>query len=69
MAAKIIIVALLAAIICSLLAAGFFLVRDPSRSRRMVWALTLRVALSIALIVFLVVGYLTGWIHPHGLGG
>ncbi|MDE2148548.1 MAG: DUF2909 domain-containing protein [Gammaproteobacteria bacterium] len=69
MAAKIVVLVLLAGIVAALLSAGVFLVKDPSRSRRMVWALTLRVALSIALIAFLAVAYLAGWIHPHGLGG
>ena len=69
MLAKIIIVVLLLAIVASLLSAGFFLVKDSAGSRRMVKALTLRVGLSIALLLFLIVAFLAGWIHPHGVGG
>lgn len=65
---KIIIVVFLLAIVASLFSGLFFLLNDRSDSRRLVRALTLRVALSIGLIAFMALAYLMGWIHPHGLG-
>lgn len=65
---KLIIVAFLIAIIVSLFSGLFFLLNDRSDSKRLVRALTLRVALSIGLIAFFVLAYLLGWIHPHGVG-
>jgi hypothetical protein len=38
---------------------------DPSRSERMVKALTVRVTLSVSLFALLLVGYHFGWITPH----
>jgi hypothetical protein len=32
-------------------------------------ALTIRVGLSIAFALFLILSYFMGWIHPHGVGG
>jgi Protein of unknown function (DUF2909). len=69
MIAKIIIILLLIGIVASLFTGLFFLLRDPSSSRRTVWALTLRVGLSITLLIFLAIAYTEGWIHPHGVGG
>ena len=63
----------LLAIIASLGAAWFFILRggsassDRQRSRRMAWALTLRIALSIALFVCLLTAWKLGYIQPHGL--
>ncbi len=36
------------------------------RSLRMAQALTVRIALSVALFALLLVGYHFGWIQPHG---
>lgn len=69
MLAKIIIVLFLIAIVIALFSGLFFLLHDRNDSKRLVNALTLRVALSIGLIAFLVISYLLGWIHPHGVGG
>ena len=66
---KIIIVVLLLAIIASLFTSLFFMMKDESRSPRMVTALKLRVGLSILLILFLVFSYSQGWIAPHGVLG
>ena len=38
----------------------------PERSLRMAQALTVRIALSVALFALLLVGYHFGWIQPHG---
>jgi hypothetical protein len=61
---KLLVLALLLAIVVSLGSGLVFLYRDPSGSPRLLNALKLRVALSIALIVLLVVGYHLGWIGP-----
>jgi hypothetical protein len=38
----------------------------PERSLRMAQALTVRIALSVALFALLLVGYHFGWIQPRG---
>ncbi len=65
---KLIIAVLLLAIIVSLFSGLFFLIRDSSNSRRTMRALTVRVGLSVTLIVFLIVAVSMGWLHPHGVG-
>ena len=67
MLAKIIIIALLIAVVATLLTSVIFLVRDPSSKRRTLTALKIRVALSITLLAFVILSYLMGWIHPHGV--
>lgn len=59
----------LIAILASLFAGGYFVVRDPSSKRRAFWALSWRVGLQLALLIFLVIAFLMGWIKPHQLGG
>ena len=61
---KIIVLVLLAAVLVSLFSGLFFLVKDKdaSDSTRMLTSLKIRVGLSIALIGFLVVSYLAGWL-------
>jgi hypothetical protein len=66
---RIIIVVLLIGIVLSLGSGMFFLMRDGDGSKRTVRALTVRITLSVLLIVFLVIGFLMGWIQPHGIGG
>jgi len=63
---KIIVLALLAAVVVSLFSGLVFLVRDRDKpdSTRMLRSLKIRVTLSIVLILFLVVSYLAGWIAP-----
>ncbi|HUP91184.1 MAG TPA: twin transmembrane helix small protein [Solimonas sp.] len=65
MAAKIVIVVLLLAIVGTLMTSMLFLVRDPSSSRRTLTGLKVRVALSVTLILFVLLSYYMGWIHPH----
>jgi Mg/Co/Ni transporter MgtE len=69
MTAKLLIVGLLLGIVLALMAAAVFLVRDPSQSRRSMRALTLRVGLQVALVLFLLLAVAMGWIKPHGIGG
>lgn len=62
---KLIVLLLLAAVIVSLGAGLFFLVRDGQGSARMLTALKLRVALSALLIGLLVVSWYAGWLAPQ----
>ena len=64
---KIIVIAALVAVVASLFSALYYLYRDRGHGTRMVRALALRVALSAALVAFLVVSYYMGWIAPAGL--
>ena len=64
---KIVVVAVLIAIIVALFAALVFLYRDAGRGNRVVWMLTLRVALSVSLVAFLLFSYWMGWIGPGGV--
>ena len=57
----------LAVIVASLGSALWHLVHGAGDSRRMVRALTWRIALSIALFVFLMIAWYTGLIEPHGV--
>jgi hypothetical protein len=64
---KIVVIAVLIAIVVALFAALVFLYRDAGRGKRVVWMLTLRVGLSASLIVFLLVSYRMGWIGAGGI--
>jgi peptidoglycan biosynthesis protein MviN/MurJ (putative lipid II flippase) len=66
---KILVVLILFTIIGSLFSGLFFLVRDKGASDRTVKALTVRISLSVLLFVLLMVGYATGLLQPHGVGG
>ena len=65
--AKLILVALLLAIVASLFSGLFFLMQDDSSKRRMLTALKIRVGLSITLLIFLALAFANGWLKPHGL--
>lgn len=65
---KLIVVALLAAIVVSMGSALFHLVHDrKGETKKMVRALTVRISLSVALFVLLFIAYALGLIEPHGL--
>ncbi len=64
---KIIVLVLLALVLISLGAGMFSLIKDRGETNRTVKFLTIRIVLSIALLVVLVVSFLMGWIQPHGL--
>lgn len=64
---KIIIISLLLIILFSLGTALFSMLKNEPESNRTVKALTVRVALSIALLILIMVGYSMGWITPHNL--
>lgn len=64
---KIVVIAVLIAIVVALFSALVFLYRDQGSGKRVVWALTIRVALSVSLFAFLFFSYWIGWIGPQGL--
>ena len=64
---KIIILTLLGFILLSLSTALFSMLSDKGQSDRTVKALTVRIALSIGLIILLGIGYQLGLIQPHGV--
>jgi hypothetical protein len=64
---KLVIVLVLVAIVASLGSGLFHLVKDDGQSKRMVNALTVRIALSVLLFVLLFVAWKSGLIVPHGL--
>jgi F0F1-type ATP synthase membrane subunit a len=66
---KIIVVLFLFVIIGSLFSGLFYLVKDKGTSERTVRALTVRISLSVLLFVLLMLGYATGLVQPHGIGG
>ena len=66
---KILVVLILFTIIGSLFSGLFFLIRDKGASDRTVRALTVRISLSVLLFVLLMVGFFTGLLQPHGVGG
>jgi apolipoprotein N-acyltransferase len=65
--AKLLIIAVLAAIIFSLGSALFQLSRGKGDSKKMLRALTWRIALSVALFLVLLIAGRMGYIRPHGL--
>ena len=66
---KVIIVAFLVLILYNLGAGLYYMIRDKGPTNRTVNALTWRVGLSVALVIFLILGIWTGLISPHGVGG
>lgn len=66
---RLVIIVFLIAIIYNLGAALYYMMNDKGTGKRMAWALTRRVGLSVALIVLIVLGIATGIITPHGING
>jgi cytochrome bd-type quinol oxidase subunit 2 len=64
---KILILIVLAAIVVSLGSALFHLSSGKGDSKKMARALTIRVGLSLALFILLIVAWANGLISPHGL--
>ena len=62
---KYLIVAVLVAIGASLGSGLYFMMKDKGGSKRMVNSLTVRISLSVALFVLLLVGWYLGLIQPH----
>ena len=68
---KTVIVIALVLVLASLAGAGLFMLRKggntSSRDGRMARALALRVGLSIALFLFILLSWGMGWVRPTGL--
>lgn len=45
----------------------YFMMTDRTGSNRTVWALTRRVIFSVLLLALIVIGIVTGILHPHGV--
>lgn len=66
---KVILVIVLGLAIFSLGQSLYYMMKDPDEKSRMVWALTRRITFSLLVIVLVIIGIWTGWLHPHGIGG
>lgn len=64
---RILVALALIGIVASLGSALFHLMTDKGQSKKMVRALTLRVGLSVALFIALMVAWALGLIQPHGI--
>lgn len=69
---KVVIVVALVAVLAALFGAGVFMLRRPKdpaepADKRMARALAVRVALSVALFLLVLVAWKLGWISPKGL--
>lgn len=67
MITKLFIIFVMIIIAGSLMSGLLFLVRDSGSSKRTVKALTLRIAISLSLFIFLLVAFKLGLINPHGV--
>jgi uncharacterized membrane-anchored protein len=65
---KAIIVLIFLGIVGSLASGLLYLVKDKGQTDRTVKALTVRIALSVALFALLLVMFSMGLINPHGIG-
>lgn len=64
---KWIILLLLVCVLVSLGSGLFYLVRDRGTTQRTVKALTFRISLSLLIFILLIVGFMLGFITPHGI--
>lgn len=64
---KIIVLLFIVFILASLGSALYYLLKDQGKSDRVVKALTVRIGLSMALFLALMVAYYVGWIPETGL--
>lgn len=62
------IIAFLILILWNLGAGLYYMLVDKGTTKRTVNALTRRIALSVALILFIALSIYMGWITPHGVG-
>ncbi|MEA5445712.1 twin transmembrane helix small protein [Gammaproteobacteria bacterium AB-CW1] len=63
---RLLILIIIVAILISLGSALRYLLKDAGQSKRAVWALTIRVGLSVALFLLLMLGFALGIIEPTG---
>jgi len=69
---KTVMVLMLVAVLGALASAGMFMLRkdrdgDERRSNRMARALAVRVGLSVALFLFILLSWYMGWVRPGGI--
>ena len=68
---KTVIVVMLMAVLAALASAGVFMLRKPKsddpQKNRMARALAVRVGLSVALFLFILLSWYMGWVRPTGL--
>ena len=64
---KLLVIAVFLVILYSLGSALYSMVKRKDQPDKMVKSLTLRIMLSIALFIFLLIGFATGFLKPHGL--
>ena len=68
---KTVIVLMLVAVLGALASAGVFMLRKPKdsdpRKDRMARALAVRVGLSVALFLFILLSWTMGWVSPTGI--
>lgn len=69
MLSNVVLVLLLVIIVGSLGSGLYFVLRDSAGSTRAVKALTVRIALSVAAFVMLLVAAWAGWIEPNAVRG
>ncbi len=62
---KTIVIFVLFLVVSSLFTALYSMIKDKGQSDRTVKMLTMRIGLSIGLLIFLLIGYQLGWINPH----
>lgn len=70
---KIVMVLMLVLVLAALASAGLFMLRRGEQTdgddRRMARALAVRVGLSVALFLFVLLSWFMGWVKPGGLPG
>ena len=64
---RIVVIGALGLIVATLGTALYYLYHDRGQGNRLVTTLAIRVALSAALVTFLIVSYKLGWIGESGL--
>lgn len=62
---KTIVIFVLFLVISSLFTALYSMVKDKGQGDRTIKMLTMRIGLSIGLLIFIMIGYQLGWINPH----
>ena len=67
MLTKIIVFIAMMIILISLATGLVFLVRDEGKTKRTVTSLTVRIGVSLALFLFLILAFSLDWIQPHPL--
>jgi hypothetical protein len=64
----VVVIAFFVVILWNLGAGLYYMMTDKGTTDRTVKALTWRIGLSVLLILLVIVGILTGVIHPHNVG-